>query len=92
MAATTTLFNFRLPKKASRQLRSLAKVYNGGNASGLVRDMVVAAVSGPEEVAKFNVRLMEKLTGQMALEFMHRQVMAEPAQRRKKGARKRARP
>jgi hypothetical protein len=64
------VFNFRLPKAAARNLRGLAKVYNGGNASAFLRDMVFAALSGPEEVAKFNLRLMEKVTGQMTLQFL----------------------
>lgn len=64
------IFNLRLPKETVKALRPIAKAYNGGNLSGMIRDMLVATTEGPDAVAVFTQRFVSKLTGQLMFDYM----------------------
>lgn len=71
--AKSPLFNFRLPEVDQQKVATMARVYGAATPSAFVREMVVAMCS--EDVAQahaFIGRLMERITGQMTLEFQQR--------------------
>jgi hypothetical protein len=66
--AKTPNLVFRLPLAERAQLDMMAKLYGSPSVSAFLREMVGAMCSGDDSRASaFNVRLMEKATGQMAL-------------------------
>lgn len=65
----TPLLTLRLPKDTQKALVPIAEAYNGGNVSGMVRDMLVAVTEGPEAVAVFTQRFVSKLTGQLLFDY-----------------------
>ena len=79
--AKTPNLVFRLPFAERAQLDSMAKLYGSPSVSAFLREMVGAMCSGDESRASaFNVRLMERATGQMALALQveaHRKASVE---------------
>lgn len=87
----TPLFVFRLPEDSAKKLRELALLYNGGNPSALLRDMVGAVVSGePKRVSEFLQLLMHRMGEQLLIDF-NAKVEAKKAaavKRKRKGRRR----
>ena len=80
----TPLFTFRLDKASSAELRKVATVYNGGNVSAFLREIITAYVSGePAKIAAFNRELMGRMGEQLTLDLM-----AAAKTGRKKGGRR----
>ena len=62
------MFNFRLPREKHAEIREMARVY-GATGSGFVRELVLAAISGPEQAQEFVARLLRKQGEQLALDW-----------------------
>jgi hypothetical protein len=77
-------FRFRLPRAEQETLREMARVYGSESASGFVRELVRAAVTGPEKAGAFVQRLLEKQGEQLALNLT-----ARAAEKAKAGCRRR---
>jgi hypothetical protein len=70
--ANTPTFTFRLPDEERKQLVAMSKLYGSPNPRAFLREMIGSMVSGDQERATaFNTRLVEKMTGQMALALQH---------------------
>lgn len=71
--AKTPIFAFRLAKPDRERVEEMARLYGSPNASVFAREMVTAICSGDQaRVYAFQLRLSEKLTGQLQLEFQQK--------------------
>lgn len=66
--AKTPVFSFRLKQELQDQIKEISKAYGSPNPRAFVRELIETVLSG--DIAKanaFNVRLIERATGQLQL-------------------------
>lgn len=74
----TPLYRFRLAKPDQDALAHMSKIYGAPNASVFIREMVTSMCSAdPQKAGEFLARLMEKVTGQLALPLGQQEIAAE---------------
>jgi len=64
----TPLFALRLPQTLQDQIKEMGKAYGSPNPRAFVRELLETVLSGDvAKVTAFNVRLIERATGQLQL-------------------------